>query len=332
MRQAGGWLLATVIALSVLVLCVFVVPLWLHPPLPVAELQQVAAVEKRLELEQAQDRLRNDVRATLLQGVAGVLLVLGVVATWRQVRVSREGQITERFSRAVDHLGGDKPDVQMGGIYTLERIAKDSPADRATVTVVLGAFVRSHAPWLVGAPDGPEHPSPTVDRQLPWLEHRVPEVQAAMWVLGRRPRSRDEPQLFLNRVDLRAAFLHRARLSEANLRHANFARSQMVAVDFERSDLEDTDLREANMRQARVAEAKLIRAHLQDANLTKANLQGADLRGANLQGAVLDGADLRGADLRGANLRGARYNDANLSGARSDATTVWPTGSNPKSR
>ena len=44
MRQAGGWLLATVIALlGARGLCVFVVPLLLYPPLPAAELQQVAA-------------------------------------------------------------------------------------------------------------------------------------------------------------------------------------------------------------------------------------------------------------------------------------------------
>jgi Pentapeptide repeats (8 copies) len=308
MWRLGRWLLATAIALLVLVVFGLVVPRLLYAPLSAAELQQVP-LERRIELQQAQDRTRNDVGATLLQGAAGALLVLGVVATWRQVQVSREGQITERFSRAIDHLGADKPDVRLGGLYTLERIAKDSPADRGTVTAVLGAFVRSHAPWLVGAPNGPEHPSPTVDDKLPWLEHRLPDVQTAMWVLGRRPPSQDEPQLFLSRVDLRAAFLHRARLSDANLRHTTFARSQMVAVDFEGSDLEDADLRLANMRQARLAGAQLYGAHLQQ----------ADLRWADLRGAILAGADLRGARLDGANLSDIRY----------DAKTQWPANFQP---
>ena len=308
MGRFGRWVLATAAALLVLVVFGLVVPRLLYPPLSSADLQQVPP-EQRIALRQAQDRMRNDAGATLLQGAAGALLVLGVVATWRQVQVSREGQITERFSRAIDQLGADKPDVRLGGLHTLERIAKDSPADRGTVSAVLGAFVRSHAPWLVGAPNGPEHPSPTVDGQLPWLEHRLPDVQTAMWVLGRRPPSQDESQLFLSRVDLRAAFLHGARLSDANLRHSNFARSQMVEVDFERSDLEDADLRQANMRQARLAGAQLIGAHLQQ----------ADLRGADLRGAFLAGADLRG----------ARLTDANLSEIRYDEETQWPASFQP---
>ena len=121
MWRLGRCLLATAIAPLVLGLFGLVVPRLLYPPLSAAQLQQVPP-EKRIELQQAQDRMRNDAGATLLQGAAGALLVLGVVATWRQVQVSREGQITERFSRAIDHLGADKPDVRLGGLYTLERI------------------------------------------------------------------------------------------------------------------------------------------------------------------------------------------------------------------
>jgi hypothetical protein len=62
MRQAGGWLLAAAITLVVLVLCALVVPLRMHPPLSTAQLQQVATPEKRIELQQDQDRLRNDFR------------------------------------------------------------------------------------------------------------------------------------------------------------------------------------------------------------------------------------------------------------------------------
>lgn len=68
-------------------------------------------------------------------------------AVWRQVQVGREGQITERFTRAIEHLGKDKSlDERLGGIYALERIARDSPVDRRTITEVLTAYVRSHSP------------------------------------------------------------------------------------------------------------------------------------------------------------------------------------------
>jgi hypothetical protein len=49
-------------------------------------------------------KAENDVRTTLLQGVAGLLLLVGAIATWRQLRLSHEGQITERFTEAIDQL------------------------------------------------------------------------------------------------------------------------------------------------------------------------------------------------------------------------------------
>ncbi|MFD9395965.1 hypothetical protein ACFWBB_36070 [Streptomyces sp. NPDC060000] len=67
----------------------------------------------------AQDRLKavNDVRTTLLQAVGGMVVLFGAYATWRQLRVSQdglratqEGYVTDRFSRAVDQLGSDKPE------------------------------------------------------------------------------------------------------------------------------------------------------------------------------------------------------------------------------
>ena len=45
-------------------------------------------------------------------------------------------------ARAIEQLGNaDSIDVHLGGIYSLERIAKDSPDDRVTVFEVLCAFV-----------------------------------------------------------------------------------------------------------------------------------------------------------------------------------------------
>jgi hypothetical protein len=60
----------------------------------------------------------------LLQGIGGTVLLLGAYFTYRQLQTARdqlqiaqEGQITERFSRAIEQLGSDKEDVQLGGIY-----------------------------------------------------------------------------------------------------------------------------------------------------------------------------------------------------------------------
>jgi hypothetical protein len=104
--------------------------------------------------DKAKAKAINDVRATLLQGIGGAVILLGAYFTYRQLqsgreqlRVAQQGQVTERFTRAIDQLGHAELDVRLGGIYALERIANDSADDRTTIAEVLTAFVRGHAPW-----------------------------------------------------------------------------------------------------------------------------------------------------------------------------------------
>jgi Pentapeptide repeats (8 copies) len=234
------------------------------------------------------DRARavNDIRATLLQGLAGGVLLAGAYLTWRQLQVSREGQVTERYTRGVEQLGGDNRGVRVGGIYALERIAKDSTADRSTVTEVLTAFVRERATWQQrhsGHSDPADpHRDPPSDAFIPleelsYLRFRAPDVQAAITVLGRLPAPTNAP-----------------------------ARLELRDVDLRKGNLAGANLRGANLRGAHLERVFLQGAHLEGANLGRAHLEGANLLGAHLEGADLHEADLRGAyNLRRAHLQGA---------------------------
>src|SRR5437763_535594 len=57
------------------------------------------------------------VRTALLAVFAGSLAAIGAIYTARPFALNRQGQITERFTRAVDQLGDDKLEVRLGGIY-----------------------------------------------------------------------------------------------------------------------------------------------------------------------------------------------------------------------
>ncbi len=50
-------------------------------------------------------------------------------STAKNLEIAQEGLITERFSKAVELLGSDKVDARLGGIYALERIARESKKD-----------------------------------------------------------------------------------------------------------------------------------------------------------------------------------------------------------
>ncbi|MBC1193112.1 pentapeptide repeat-containing protein [Microcystis aeruginosa BLCCF108] len=262
--------------------------------------------------------------ATLL---AGIGLIVNYFNSQAEMQLTQQRLITERFSKAVEQIGSGKEEVVIGGIYSLERIAKDSPKDQWTIMEVLTSYIRKNSPI------------PSNKRQLkPEAEERekTPEklpsvsipVQAALTVIGRRKgdnlaETTDSNKikiLDLSRTNLRGANLNRANLNRASLHLAN-----LNGAFLEEANLDGANLNRANLNGANLDGAKLIGANLIGANLNGANLNGANLNGANLIGAKLIGANLNGANLNGAfligaflieaNLEEANLNGANLNGA-----------------
>jgi hypothetical protein len=57
----------------------------------------------------------------------------------RTFELTEQGQVTDRYTKAIEQLGSDKLDVRIGSIYALERVARDSARDHPTVMEVLTA-------------------------------------------------------------------------------------------------------------------------------------------------------------------------------------------------
>ncbi|MFD8534145.1 pentapeptide repeat-containing protein [Streptosporangium canum] len=93
----------------------------------------------------------NSARHTLVQAVTGLVVIGGVVFTalglWytaQTLNTTQQGQITDRYTKAIEQLGSTKSDVRLGGIYALQRLTTDSTRDRDSIRNVLSAFVRNH--------------------------------------------------------------------------------------------------------------------------------------------------------------------------------------------
>ena len=84
----------------------------------------------------------NDVRSVLVTFLLAAGAAGGLLFTARTFRLSRETQLTDRFTRAVSQIGDCSLEVRIGGIYALERIGRDSDADLHAVVYVLGAMAR----------------------------------------------------------------------------------------------------------------------------------------------------------------------------------------------
>jgi hypothetical protein len=311
--------LAGLVGLAGIVLLV-----WLVPP----------ALYKQVDNEQARVSAEASTRTGLLAGLAGLAALGGLAVTARTYQLTQQGQVTERYTKAIEQLGFDKLDVRLGGIYALERIAVDSKRDHPTVVEVLGAFVREHShpthaapePTLAqvlsaflggdGEPAAGHQPNGGTGKESGSPRRPATDVQAAVAVLGRLPQ-----QSGVRRGDLTCALLAGARLNEANLSGARL----------NRADLSDARLLKWSSDRWPPPSDPSLRANLSGARLYYANLSGAKLDEANLSGAVLQGANLSGAVLNGADLSGAQLNQtkgltqAQLDRAQGDDRTVLPS-------
>jgi hypothetical protein len=236
-------------------------------------------------------------------------VVLGVFVTnaanRAQQRLTEQGQVTERFGSDIDLLGSNELDVRVGGIYALERLMHDSPADEAKIVEVLSAFIRDHSPESLTAGShvitSPCRAGRTISKGRP--PHPSNDAQAALVVLGRRPVFvADQPHIDID--------LTWAGIAGASLLHANLDGADLRCAGLTRAYLIDASLRGASLRWA----------YLISADLTGANLTGAHLPYTDLSRAKFIRADLAGADLTGAKLTGADFTGADLTGA------LWPTG------
>ena len=232
----------------------------------------------------------------------------------RTLELTEQGQVTDRYTKAIEQLGSNTIDVTIGGIYALERIARDSPRDHPTVMEVLAACIREHSrdplPRPTPSPDTPERAT-------------RPDIQAAINVIGRRDTTNDRGQ-----INLRGTYLPNADLTEVKLAEADLTGADLTGADLALADLTGADLALANLDKANLADADLANAHLANAHLTNACLDGANLAGAYLGGANLAGATLRATDLTRANLTsadlaGADPARADLMGAHL-AGASWP--------
>lgn len=210
------------------------------------------------------------IRTAELAMVGGMVAVFGAFYTHRNFRLNHQGQITERFTRAVDQLGSDKTEIRVGGIYALQRIARESPIDHAPIMEILTGFLRDHARWARSSAIRPEqHGHAASARGV------RADVQAALSVIAHRT------------VDYDGA--RPLDLAGVNLQRADFRDASLIGATLSSSNLADADLSDTDLTGAGLAGSRLIGANLRRTALTNADLSGADLSRCDLTQAILAG-------------------------------------------
>jgi len=265
------WVAALFAMLGVLgILILWKVPQW-----------QVARVEG-LDSEKRFDK-RNEARKTLATILGGIAFLTGGYFTWRNfnlaqenLKVTEQGQITDRYTKAIEQLGavdskgGPRLEVRLGAIYSLEAIANESRSFHWPIMEVLCTYVRMNAPAEREESQAkPTSAAKQMSRQKPVAGdelHPRADIQAILTVLGRRDRKFEPPEQYLDlaKTDLSGGDLHGAQLDKADLSWAHL----------EHMDLSGAHLSKAHLANANLQNAVLIRADVDQADLTSATLTG----------------------------------------------------------
>jgi len=186
-----------------------------------------------------------DVMKVVISGLGLLATATAGFVLYLNYQQGQEKLVTDRFAKSVELLGSKEIDVRIGAIYSLERIAKDSPKDHWTIMEVLTAFVRNKARL------------PEDKKQK--LKPVTTDVQSALTAIGRREAKHDSKLYSLN-------------LSNTSLTGADLNNANLEGANFQGADLTDADL----------FAARLQSANLDGTSLSGASMLAADLRGASM--------------------------------------------------
>ena len=202
-----------------------------------------------------------------------------------QNSISERGQITESMVHAIAQIGAfneKKPniEVRLGGIYSLERIARDSYRDYKKIMDILCAYVRETA-----LRKSREKRSPTNIRE---------DIQSAIDVLGSEieglDSSQKEPKFRIN--------LENCNLSGYNFSEGNFNRdteNNKNGAIFDKSKFEQSRFYKTDLSYASFDKAILTKADFEEAILKEARLVAANCKDVVFKNTKVHGADFSNA-------------------------------------
>ena len=140
--------------------------------------------------------------------------------------------------------------IRLGGIYALERIAKDSEKDHGPIMEVLTAYVRERAPRQ-------EADTPEATRKPPT------DIQAILTVIGRRKITdikKFDDILDLSNTHLAGIVLFGANLSGVSLHGVNLSGALLIGTNLSGANLHEASLHGADLRGVRNLTTEQVRS------------------------------------------------------------------------
>jgi len=222
--------------------------------------------------------------------VAGIIGL--TLAGWRsliarkQAETSESGLQNDRYQKGAEMLGNETCSTRLGGIYALERLARDHPKTyHEQIMKLLSSFAR--------------HPTTDTAIEIKFHDEAISK------------------ETYHVRPDVYEAVSAIARCKVAQIKNENGSgkNSGSYQTDLSVRYLKKGGPPYINLTNVKLTGADLSDAYLSGADLSSAKLNMAVLSDTILRDAIFYGAVLHGADLDGTNLVGKTYNSPLIGGA-----------------
>ena len=223
----------------------------------------------------------------MVAGIIGLTL-----AGWRsliaqkQAETSEKGLQNDRYQKGAEMLGNETCSTRLGGIYALERLARDHPKTyHEQIMKLLSSFAR--------------HPTTDTAIEIKFHDEAISK------------------ETYHVRPDVYEAVSAIARCKVAQIKNENGSgkNSGSYQTDLSVRYLKKGGPPYINLTNVKLTGADLSDAYLSGADLSSAKLNMAVLSDTILRDAIFYGAVLHGADLDGTNLVGKTYNSPLIGGA-----------------
>ncbi|MDA8882528.1 pentapeptide repeat-containing protein [Alphaproteobacteria bacterium] len=192
----------------------------------------------------------------------------------KQAKTSESGLQNDRYQKGAEMLGNKSLATRLGGVYALERLAKEQPeAYHMQIMKLFCAFTRH--PTADSAIEFKQNDETTSTETC---QARL-DVHAVAVAIGRRTKKQ---------IDI-----------ENKKEYSSGKFYPDYQIDLSHACLRKIFLDAANLANANLSGAKLFHTNLSNADLWSINLSGAELHHTNLSKAALIGIDLSGVNLSG---------------------------------
>lgn len=220
----------------------------------------------------------------------------------KQQRLAERGQITDRYSKAVEQLGNmDNVSVRIGGLYALQKVAKDSEEDLPTVQQVIANFIR-HPPYQKEWAQMEEKIKNGSRQYDEYID--CPDIYVAFEVFHsfqaqnlpslKRTKFKffDLRQINFSDLDFEESVFSTCYIEHGNLQYCNL----------DSSSFKDCDLSFSNFSQSSISFCHFLNCTLQGSELSNTFIGWTSFVSSNLEETYLDNSDLSSTSFMGSNI------------------------------